>query len=612
MKRKTKTRILFYFVLVIIPVLFFILLESTLRIFDYGTDYSTFVEIKEISPGQYFLNPDLTKKYFTGTTAIPSVIPDPFDKNKSQNTIRIFVFGGSTTAGYPYSANASFPRQIKRKLELMYPDYKIEVINLGVSAVNTYFIYDILPDVLEHQPDLLIFYTGHNEYYGALGPASSEFVTSSPAVVRTILFLRELKTYQLVADIINSLSGMFSKEPVKTRGTLMREMIKEQEIPLNSEIFNNGFNQFKENMEDIISLCRKDSVPVIVGELISNLKQKPLGNSNRESLEIFKSAISLLEKAKLTEAIQKFEEAKDADPLRFRAPENFNKFLFDLKSEYDFELVEIKKEFNKISKDGIAGYDLFIDHLHPNLSAYGVMADLFYGSVQKILETRFDNSTKISVEAIDNYLKENFPFTRYDSTLAAIKIKILLNDFPFSNNNTYDPRDFELENYADTLALQTITTGLGWAAAHVKLFDHYFSAYRFQKAAEELFALMEDRPFYKSALKYAVPKLISAGLSREAKHILVRNYNRYPEGFTAKQLGIINLNEGKIKLANKLLEEAAGYLTNDAEIYFNLSRSYYALKEIEKAIVSMEKCLSINPEFHDAQKIYDRLKQLRN
>lgn len=595
-----------------IPFLIILLLEVALRLFNYGNDYSTFVEIEEISPGQYFLNPDLTKKYFTGTAAIPSVIPDPFDKNKSQNTIRIFVFGGSTTAGYPYSANVSFPRQIKRKLELMYPNYKIEVINLGVSAVNTYFIYDILPDVLEHEPDLLIFYTGHNEYYGALGPASSEFISSNTGFVRTILFLRELKTYQLVSDFVNTLIGIFNDKTVKPHGTLMKEMIKEQEIPLNSEMFNNGFNQFKENMKDIFSLCRKNGVPVIVGELISNLKQKPLGNSNRESLDIFETAKSLLEKGKLSEAIQKFEEAKDADPLRFRAPEDFNKFLVDSKSEYDFELVEIKKEFNKQSKDGIAGYDLFIDHLHPNLNAYGLMADLFYASVEKVLDARFDKPQKISVQSVEKYLEENFPFTRYDSTLSEIKIKILLNDFPFSINSSYDPRNFEVENYADTLALQTVTAGLGWASAHLKLFDHYFSAHQFQKAADELFTLMEDRPFYKSALKYAVPKLISAGLTREAKHILVRNYNRYPDGFTSKQLGIINLNEGKIKLANKLLEEATGYLSNDAEIYFNLSRSYYALKEIEKAIVSLEKCLSINPEFHDAQKIYDRLKQLRN
>ncbi|MDZ7764167.1 MAG: hypothetical protein U5K00_07025 [Melioribacteraceae bacterium] len=98
-----------------------------------------------------------------------------------------------------------------------------------------------------------------------------------------------------------------------------------------------------------------------------------------------------------------------------------------------------------------------------------------------------------------------------------------------------------MENYSDSLAMQSIKSGLGWAAAHLKLFHYFYGKNKFELAAKELFTLMEDRPFYKSALQYAVPKLIAANRAREAKHILVRNHNRYPDGFTSKQLGIINL-----------------------------------------------------------------------
>ncbi len=44
---------------------------------------------------------------------------------------------------------------------------------MGISAINSITLRDIIDDVLEENPDLIIIYTGHNEYYGALGPASN-------------------------------------------------------------------------------------------------------------------------------------------------------------------------------------------------------------------------------------------------------------------------------------------------------------------------------------------------------------------------------------------------------------------------------------------------------
>ena len=610
--QEKKYSIWFYAVLFLIPFAIIFFLEIVLRVFNYGDDFSTFVEIEEISTGQYFLNPDLPKKYFSSTTAVPSVIPDPFDIQKRENTIRIFVFGGSTTAGYPYSTNASFPRRIKRKLELVYPENKIEVINLGVSAVNTYFIYDILPDIINNEPDLLIFYTGHNEYYGALGPASSEYIGSNPTIVRALLYIREFKTYQLLSDFIGSMVGLFSSQNNAERGTLMKEMIKENEVYQNSELYENGVNQFRENMQSILALCSEKKIPVFVGKLFSNFRQAPLGNIESKANELFKNAESLLADGDTTKALIEFVKAKDADPLRFRAPEEFNIILEELKTKNDFELVDLVNGFEKRAEYSIPGFDLLIDHLHPNLEGYDLMADLFYKRINKYLKNNFDESDLPTEESIENYLKENFPFTRYDSTLAAIKIQVLLNDFPFQSKSTFDLKNYRLENFADTLAMRSVANGLGWAAAHLKLFDHYVEKREYDKAAEELFTLMEERPFYKSALEYAVPKLMRAGEYRAAKHILVRNHARYPDGFTFKNLGILNLNDGNTALAAKLLKDAAEFYPDDADIFYNLSRAYFILNNIDEAINAMEKCLTISPNYPNARQILARLQKMKN
>ena len=95
-----------------------------------------------------FLNPDLPYKYFFNIKSAPSALPDGLDIQKKSNAFRIFVLGESSAAGWPYVPNASFPRHLKRKLELLYPENTIEVINCGISAINTYTIRDFVPGIL--------------------------------------------------------------------------------------------------------------------------------------------------------------------------------------------------------------------------------------------------------------------------------------------------------------------------------------------------------------------------------------------------------------------------------------------------------------------------------
>lgn len=610
MSKNTKTKKWFYLVLIAIPIIFFILLELFLRIFEYGEDYSTFVVIEEISSNQYFFNPKFPEKYFTNSETIPSVIPDPFDKEKAENTIRIFAFGGSTTAGYPYSPNASFPRIIKNKLEMFYPTHKIEVINLGVSAVNTYFIKDILPDVLSHKPDLLLFYSGHNEFYGALGPASTEYISGNTFIINLTLTFRETKIYQLLRNIISSVSESIISEKNISRNTLMESMINEQDVSLDSEIYKKGIEQYRNNLSEILNKCIDNNVPVIIGNLVSNLKQKPLGRKSSLAYQYYETAEKYLLDGDSILAREEFIKAKDNDLIKFRATEDFNLIIDDLSDELNFKVVNLQNGFYKKSSNSIIGYELMVDHLHPNLTGYNLMADIFYAEVDEQLKKKFRKELKVNPDAVNKYLEDNFPFTRYDSTLADIKIQLLLNSLPFTNAE-YKLSSYKLNNFADSTAMLTIQGELGWAAAHLKLFDFYFEEDQYEKAIKEIFSLMEDRPFYKSALQYAILKIIKAGYVRDAKHILVRNHKRYPDGFTSKNLGIINLNEGNNKLANDLLNEAVKFNNRDAEAYFHLSRSYFFMNDLESAVSAIEKCLLLNPDYKGAEEIHNRLIKMK-
>ena len=205
----------FYLILIAIPLIFFIILEISLRAFDYGNEFKMFVSLSDNYPDKIFLNPELPKKYFTGLKEGPGVIPDGFDVVKKDNCFRVFVLGGSSAAGWPYVPNVSFSRQLKRRLELLYPDNTIEVINCGVSAINTYTIRDFIPGIIEQKPDLVLIYAGHNEYYGALGAASSVSMGTSRNLINLYLYLQKFRTVQLVQNIIKSVYGWFGSSDEK-------------------------------------------------------------------------------------------------------------------------------------------------------------------------------------------------------------------------------------------------------------------------------------------------------------------------------------------------------------------------------------------------------------
>jgi hypothetical protein len=124
----------FYLVMAVIPVIVILLLELGLRIGNYGQDLNQWIEITE---NDLILNPEIGARYFSNTKNYPHSNHDPFAKDKKENTFRIFIFGGSSAAGFPFQPNGSFSRYLRDRLEMENPEKFIEVVNLSITAVNS-------------------------------------------------------------------------------------------------------------------------------------------------------------------------------------------------------------------------------------------------------------------------------------------------------------------------------------------------------------------------------------------------------------------------------------------------------------------------------------------
>ena len=120
-----------------IPVLFFVYLEGGLHIFGYGQDYPLFVPVPE-APDYLVMNQLVARPYFRREARVPTVLHDVFLARKDSQTVRIVVQGGSSAAGYPYYYGGSFSRMLEQRLQQIWPERRVEVINTAVAAVNSY------------------------------------------------------------------------------------------------------------------------------------------------------------------------------------------------------------------------------------------------------------------------------------------------------------------------------------------------------------------------------------------------------------------------------------------------------------------------------------------
>ncbi len=439
MPGKTGKKYPFYFYLIalLIPVIFFFALEGLLRLVNYGEEIPQWIAPSEKFSDYRMLNPDIAKRYFHTLKNYPTPHFDGFRNVKRENTYRVFVMGGSTAAGFPYPMNGAFSRFIKRYLEIRYPDADIEVINLAISAVNSYTMRDLMPGVLEQKPDLILIYAGHNEYYGALGAGSSQFWGGSRFLVNGLLDAANIRILQLLRNIIITVRGWFAAEPVSSAdATLMAGMVGEQLIPLHSGVYTNGLRQFEGNMLDLVEMAGDAGVPMIIGTMTANLRdQMPFESAQTDSLppadKIYYEAVKYLESGSRQQAAVLFMRAKELDLLRFRAPEALNTIIRKISKRHHIPVVEMDSVFRIHTRDGIVGNDLMTDHVHPNIFGIELIGRAFASVMEKYrigpgqAEKHHD-----LVESLDLAAETN-TMTRLDSVYGELRMGYLKGGWPF-------------------------------------------------------------------------------------------------------------------------------------------------------------------------------------
>jgi tetratricopeptide (TPR) repeat protein len=420
---------LFLLITVLSPLLLLGLAEIVLSAAGIGQREPLFVPVAS-APGYLQPNEAVIQRFFPDPRRAPHVSIDTtwFPVRKPQGTLRVFVQGESSAAGFPYGRWASPAALLQERLQRSYPGRRIEVINTAMAAVTSYVLLDFADEIIAEQPDAVVIYTGHNEYLGVGGVGSSYVSAQSPTLARAVAALRHLHLYRALEKLVSS-AGAAPPPDSNADGTLMSRVARERSIPFGSPLYQQGIEQFRGNLDRLLGKYRAAGVPVYIGTLASNERdQAPFVSSaaagDDAAAKHFERARALDVAGRYPEARAEYLAAKDRDELRFRAPEAFNELIRESAQANGAQLVDVQAAFVSVARDGIIGSDLMLEHVHPNVEGYFRLATAFFPAL----------SSHIGVPDVvidDALARREIPVTEVDRLAGEYRVNVLKNDWPF-------------------------------------------------------------------------------------------------------------------------------------------------------------------------------------
>ncbi len=350
------------------PLLFCLLLEGGLRLAGLGRNPDFF--IPDDQPGFYRTNPRFTELFFPASFGLKP-LNFRLPREKPAGSTRIFVLGESAAMGVPEPAFALAP-QLQSQLRAARPGAKIEVYNLGVTAINSHAILPVLRQTLEFNPDLLVIYMGNNEAVGPYG--SSSIITRRPLplpLIRAGLWVSGTRTGQLIQRVTAAL-GEAGRGFRDWRGM---EMFADKAVPADDPGVQKVHANFAANLADMLAAARAAGIKVVLSTVAVNVRDcapfvsLPVTAIDPQTAGThYLLATGLDPRGESAESRRHYFAALELDGLRFRADTAINSSIRTAARQAPgmIYLVDVARELGADPAATVAppGRELFFEHVH--------------------------------------------------------------------------------------------------------------------------------------------------------------------------------------------------------------------------------------------------------
>ena len=402
-----------------------VMTELVLRALDLGRpryEGDPFVGFSAVHP-LFVLSQDGTR-YEIARSRLDFFCPDWFSRVKGKNEFRAFCFGGSTVQGEPFRKQTSFTTWMELSLAAADPNRQWRVVNCGGISYASYRLVPIMEEVLNnYQPDLMIVYTGQNEFLE--DRTYRQIKNLAPYLAGPCRMVARTRLFNVLSDAWWRLRGRPAAAPVEGRPILKDETDAMLEYRGGLDRYHRDdkwrrdvIMHFEYNLRRMVQLCREHRVPLILMNPVVNLRDcAPFKAEHRrglteEELARWKSlfleaaqcqgkniprAIELLEEAKriddqhaglhyalgkcydmlgmMDKAKEEYILAKDNDICPLRILEPMSRIVLEVAADTKTPLLDVRKMFEDLSEDHLLGGYLLIDHVHPSIYGHQLIAE---------------------------------------------------------------------------------------------------------------------------------------------------------------------------------------------------------------------------------------------
>ena len=349
--------------------------------------------------------------------------PESFAARKGPNEYRIFCLGGSTVQGRPFAIETSFTTWLELNLRLADPRRKWEVVNCGGVSYATYRLVPILQEVFGYQPDLIVLYTGHNEFledreYGHIRDMPRSVAWPCEMILRT-------RTYNLLREGYVRLRARPRPKAAPDRPVLAAEVDAILDYRGGMAKYRRDekwrrdvIGHFQYNLRRMVQMSRDAGVRLVLMNPVCNLRDcRPFksqhrqgltpeqrrqwealrhearslfGTSRRRAAELLRRALDIDDQhaglhfllgkcldamARPHQAREAYIRAKELDVCPLRMLEPMHQAVLDTARQTDTPLVDVRRLVEQRSRDGIPGGYLLTDHVHPSIAGHRLIAD---------------------------------------------------------------------------------------------------------------------------------------------------------------------------------------------------------------------------------------------